>query len=114
MNLTNNKVTLKKILVELEARNLIQHDIKNKLLIIQTLTHYIKTVQIKALENGDGFINIEEFKDIVDITKVKYYKLMPVGQESLSIQFYDNKGNILRKKLADFSLIFHTIINNNR
>ena len=99
MNLTNNKVTLKKILVELENKNLIQHDIKNKLLIIQSLTNYIKTVKVQSLDNGDGFIDIEEFKDIVDITKVKSYKLIPVGKESLSIEFYDQKGNVLNKKV---------------
>ena len=35
MNLTNNKITMKKILVELEEKSLIEHKVKDKELIIK-------------------------------------------------------------------------------
>lgn len=98
MNLTNNKITMKKILLELEDKGLIQHKVKERELIIKNIPKNIKTVQVKTLENGDGFIDLEEFKDIVDITKVDSYKLKEVGDKSLSIEFFDKEGNKLKTK----------------
>lgn len=98
MNLTNNKITMKKILNELESFFLIKHNIKEKTLIIKDLCKKVKTVQVKTLENGDGFIDLEEFKDIVDIEKVHSYKLSNLNDKSLSIIFYDKDGNLIKGK----------------
>lgn len=98
MNLVSSKDTLKTILIELENAGLIRHDLKKRTLTITKFIKTSKTVQVKTLENGDGFIDLEEFKDIVDISKVDSYKLKEVGDKSLSIDFFDKEGNKLKTK----------------
>ena len=98
MNLVSSKDTLKTILTELESAGLIVHDLKKRTLTITKFIKTSKTVQVKTLENGDGFIDLEEFKEIVDITKVDSYKLKEVGEKSLSIEFFDKDGNKLKTK----------------
>jgi hypothetical protein len=63
MNLTNNKITMKKILIELEEKELIEHKVKEKELIIKKLETYKKNIKVATdPKTGDGFVNIESLK----------------------------------------------------
>jgi hypothetical protein len=60
------------------------------------------TVKVNKTKNGDGFIQLEQFKDLVDISKVKYYTLEVTDDyteeqdsRSLILRFFDkNKKQI--------------------
>jgi hypothetical protein len=60
------------------------------------------TVKVTKTKNGDGFIQLEQFKDLVDISKVKYYTLEVTedytekqDSRSLVLRFFDkNKKQI--------------------
>lgn len=59
----------------------------------------IKTVTVKQdPETKDGFLDLEDFKDFVDVKKVKSYTLEAVQDDSdvaLILKFYDKKGNVI-------------------
>lgn len=48
----------------------------------------------------DGFIELEKFKDYVDISKVVYYQLEPRGK-NLILSFYDGNKKILRSPINE-------------
>lgn len=52
-------------------------------------------VKVETDENGDAFIPISAFKDIIDIDKVKTYTLETKG-DVLIIKFYDENGEKLK------------------
>lgn len=50
-------------------------------------------------KSKDGFIDIQEFKDLFDISKIDSYKLTSVENKNLILEFFDKDGNkILPKK----------------
>jgi len=56
----------------------------------------MKTVEVKTDEKtGDGYIDINEFKGIVNIEKVVYYELKKIEKGSFTIVFYDKDKNKL-------------------
>jgi hypothetical protein len=59
-------------------------------------------VTIKKHED-DHYIDIEEFKDIIDISKVKYYELESLDSGAFAIIFYDEDKNVI-KPIVDETL----------
>lgn len=60
---------------------------------------------IKVKENG--FVNLDEFKDLIDISKVVYYKLVAKKDKSLSLKFYDKDKKLVKPKSKKYyQLIF--------
>jgi hypothetical protein len=57
----------------------------------------ITKVQIDP-KTGDGYIDLKNFKEIVDITKVHSYKITNLNTKQLSIIFYDKEGNVLKNE----------------
>jgi hypothetical protein len=59
-----------------------------------------KIVKVKTnKKTGDGYLDIEEFKDFVDIEKVHSYKLTEHKNKVLSIEFFDKEGNLIKGKM---------------
>lgn len=62
-----------------------------------------KIVTVKTDESsGDGYIDLKEFSDFVDISKVASYSLDPVLDENkkpqgLILKFFDADGKELKK-----------------
>ena len=64
----------------------------------------VKTLKVrKDSKTGDCYLKLTDFKDLVNIAKVKSYTLEPVddcnGEEtikSLILKFYDSKGKVIR------------------
>ena len=52
-------------------------------------------VKVETDENGDGFIPISAFKDIIDIDKVKTYTLETI-ENGLIITFFDENGEKIK------------------
>lgn len=52
-------------------------------------------------QTGDYFLALEDFSDIVDVSKVVYYELMQVGDEKdkgLIVKFFDADKNEIKLK----------------
>ena len=47
----------------------------------------------KIIVCTDGFVSIDEFKDILDIEKVVYYRVKPKKDKTLIITFMTRKRN---------------------
>lgn len=56
-----------------------------------------KTVDVDYDEEGNGFVNIENFKDMFDIEKIVYYELK-TEDENIVISFYDKDKKPLKPK----------------
>lgn len=57
--------------------------------------------EIKVKEDpktGDCYLDIKDFSDVVDITKVDKYKFSDAKDGSLVITFYDKDGNVVYPK----------------
>lgn len=56
-----------------------------------------KTIKVrKDRKTGDCYLRLSDFKDVVDITKVKRYSLEPLnddGDNCMILKFYDAEGN---------------------
>lgn len=57
-------------------------------------------ITIKKSDDGEHYIDINDFKDIVDIDKVEYYKLESKDDGTLIVTFYDNDKNIIKPREA--------------
>ncbi len=51
-----------------------------------------KTIKI----NKNGFVDIKNFEHIIDISKVKFYSLVPSNDGTLSIKFYNSKKKLVK------------------
>lgn len=65
----------------------------------------MKIIKVQKDEtSGDAFLMLEDFKDIVDTSKVVYYELETLSvikgknTEGLSVKFYDKDKNLLKLK----------------
>lgn len=63
----------------------------------------MKTIKVKTdKKTGDAFLMLEDFKDIVDVSKVVYYELEPLttvegnNTKGLSLKFYDKDKNLIK------------------
>lgn len=60
----------------------------------------MKTIKVKKdKKTGNGILDIADFKNILDITKVKSYTLEEVdddGQICLILKFYDKNGKHIK------------------
>lgn len=57
----------------------------------------MKTLKVKS-HDGETFLDLSDFSDIVDISKVEYYSLEEVdddGQQALILKFFDKDQNIV-------------------
>lgn len=66
----------------------------------------MKTVRVKTTENGEAYLDLQDFADLLDISKVKKYKLEEfqdgeTGKYSLFITFYDGRGKQIETKSGD-------------
>lgn len=58
----------------------------------------MKTIKVKATEDGDAFLDLSDFADVVDVSKVVYYSMEEVdddGKTVLILKFYDKDSNLL-------------------
>ncbi len=60
----------------------------------------MKRIKVKKDPKGNLFLDLEDFADIVDISKVKKYTLETImdgetHEYCLILKFYDKKGNII-------------------
>lgn len=58
----------------------------------------IKT-QIDA-DTQDCYFNLNDFSDIVDISRVYYYELKMEENQTLSINFFDKEENLIPVKIV--------------
>lgn len=49
----------------------------------------------------DGYLSLEEFKDLIDIVKVKHYSIKVNKDKMLTIKFYDKKKKLIRPNKLD-------------
>lgn len=57
----------------------------------------MKTIKVKS-KDGEAFLDLIDFSDIVNTSKVEYYTLEEVddnGQMALILKFYDKDQNVL-------------------
>lgn len=58
-----------------------------------------KVVQVKKdEETQDFYLEMDDFADIIDISKVEYYEVTLV-EEGFTIQFYDKDENLIEPKV---------------
>lgn len=62
-----------------------------------------KHVKVKTDKKGNAYLDLEDFADMVDISKVKKYTLEECmdgddGTYMLTLKFYDKKGNVVETK----------------
>lgn len=61
----------------------------------------MKTLKVKSTDDGDAFLDLADFSDIVDISKVEFYTLEEIeedGQSVLLLKFYDKDENVVETK----------------
>lgn len=62
----------------------------------------MKTIKVQTdPKTGDGILKLEDFVDVVDIKKVKYYTLEVVHDDYdkvLILKFYDSKKRVINCK----------------
>lgn len=62
----------------------------------------MKTIKVETdPKTGDGILNLEDLKHMVDIKKVKYYTLEVVHDDydkALILKFYDSKKKLINCK----------------
>lgn len=58
----------------------------------------IKT-QIDA-DTQDCYFNLNDFSDIVDISRVYYYELKMEENQTLSVKFFDKEENLIPVKIV--------------
>ncbi len=63
----------------------------------------MKKLKVKTTEDGDAFLDLQDFADILDISKVVKYKLeeiIDIETEGtcLCLTFYDKKGKVIQPK----------------
>lgn len=63
----------------------------------------MKTVRVKTTENGEAYLDLQDFADLLDISKVKKYTLEPIqdgetGDICLVLKFYNGKGKVVEAK----------------
>ena len=59
-----------------------------------------KSIKVKTDKKGNAYLDLEDFADMVDISKVKKYTLeetMDCGDETVALilKFYDAKGKVV-------------------
>lgn len=62
-----------------------------------------KSVKVKTDKKGNAYLDLEDFVDMVDISKVKKYTLEPTqdaetGDICLVLTFYNSKGKVVGVK----------------
>jgi hypothetical protein len=60
----------------------------------------MKNIKVKKDKKGNCYLDLEDFADIVDISKVKKYTLETTmdgdtHEQCLILKFYDKKGNVV-------------------
>lgn len=63
----------------------------------------MKTIKVKKTEDGEAYLDLADFADMVDISKVKKYTLEDVmdgdtGKLCLVLTFYNGKGKVVEAK----------------
>lgn len=61
----------------------------------------MKNIKIKTDAKGNTYLDLKDFKGMVDIDKVKKYTLETVyddGDDVLILKFYDAKGKLVEAK----------------
>jgi hypothetical protein len=59
-----------------------------------------KNITVNQSEDGQAYLNLEDFKDFYDIDKVVYYDFENIENKALIVKFYDkNKELVLPKDL---------------
>lgn len=63
----------------------------------------MKTIKVKQTEDGEAYLDLEDFANMVDISKVKKYTLEPTqdaetGDICLVLTFYNSKGKVVGVK----------------
>lgn len=51
-----------------------------------------KTITVQA----GGFVNIEDFKEFIDINKIAYYEFKLGTNKTITLKFYDKKKKLIR------------------
>jgi hypothetical protein len=63
---------------------------------------FLKTIKVKQdKKTKECYLQLKDFKDIVDIKKVSFYTLEPVHDENdiaLILKFYDEDGKFINCK----------------
>lgn len=54
-----------------------------------------KILRCSSLANGDGFLELINFVDYIDISKVSFYEIAEVDGTTLTIKFYDSDMNLI-------------------
>lgn len=60
-----------------------------------------KTIKTKKDKEGNAYLDLKDFKDIVDISKVKKYTLEEVNDDEdicLILKFYDKNNKVVNIK----------------
>lgn len=63
----------------------------------------MKTIKVKS-KDGEAFLDLLDFSDIVNISEVEYYTLEEVdddGRMALILKFYDKDQNVVEVKSGD-------------
>ena len=56
-----------------------------------------KVINVKIDDKtGDGFINIDDFKEFLDVKKINSYQLTKNEDKTLIIQFFDKDNNQIK------------------
>lgn len=61
----------------------------------------MKNIKVKKDKKRNAYLDLEDFSDMLDISKVKKYTLEEVdddGTIALILKFYDSKGNVVNSK----------------
>jgi len=63
----------------------------------------MKTIKVKS-KDGEAFLDLLDFSDMVNISEVEYYTLEEVdddGRMALILKFYDKDQNVVEVKSGD-------------
>lgn len=61
-----------------------------------------KTIKVKKDKEGNAYLDLKDFKDIVNIAKVKKYTLEEVNDDEdicLILKFYDKNNKVINVKV---------------
>jgi hypothetical protein len=46
-------------------------------------------------QDGQSYLDLDDFKNIIDISQVEYYTLEDLGNGSFAVTFYDKDKNMI-------------------
>lgn len=56
----------------------------------------VRTIRPKTDLNGNTYLLMEDFRDIINIKQVKYYQVKTKDDNSFTVQFYDKNKKLMR------------------